>query len=363
MMNQHDTDNLELDVTRDETARRAVYITCMVLASIVLLCAWVFRSPWDAYRAISAPFFILALMGLAVVIWRETMPLARVETLMLATVSAMPLSRQIWLYSLGGEGEQWYRLLGNNYWATSAVLVMVFTIGDRRRGLITGAAIVLISVMIAVAGVGTGLARGNMPANVITYIVGSLLFLTLFLALMSVATITKDQWHTAISRAAAYSRWALTDKLTGLANRHAGADILTRQCAAASRQDRPLSIIMGDLDDFKRVNDTAGHAVGDAVLAGVARKLRASVRESDAVIRWGGEEFVIVVVDSGLEEARMLAERCRYAIEAEPIAGERMTMTFGVAQYEPGDTQESLLARADANLYTGKGTSGNRVET
>lgn len=362
-MSQHDTETLDLDVTRNERAKRRVYIACMLLAGIVLFCAWIFRAPWDTYRLISAPLFCLVLMSLMVMIWRETIPIARTETLMLVTVAAMPLSRQIWLYYLGGTGEQWFRMLGNNYWATSAVLVLVFTIGDRRRGLISGAAIVLVSVLIAAIGVSTGLARGDIPANAISYVVGSLLFLTLFLAMLSVATITKDQWHNAISRAAVYSRWALTDKLTSLANRHAGADILARQCAAARRQDQPLSVIMGDLDDFKRVNDSAGHAVGDAVLTGVAKVLRATVRESDAVVRWGGEEFLIIVAGSDLEDTRILAERCRLAIEAEPIAGVRITMTLGVAQYEPGDTQDSLLARADANLYTGKGTSGNRVET
>lgn len=359
---QQDTETFDLEVTRNERARRRIYITCLFLISIVLFSAWVCRPYWDTYRLISAPVFLLLVLGLVVLIWRESIPLERSETLMLMTLAAIPLSRQIWLYHLGRTGEQWFRMLGNNYWATSVVLVMAFTIGDRRRGLLAGVAIVLLSVIIAAIGIGIKLAAGDISANAITYVVGSLLFLMIFLALMSVATIPKDQWHTAISRAAVYSRWALTDKLTELANRHAGADILARHCAAAKRQDRPLSVIMGDLDNFKQVNDTEGHAVGDAVLTGVAKIMRASVRESDAVIRWGGEEFLIVVPDSNLEAARILAERCRYAIEAEPVAGIQMTMTFGVAQYQPGDTQESLLARADENLYTGKGTSGNRVE-
>jgi len=359
---QQEAETFDLEAISNARAKRRIYIACLLLMSIVLFCAWIFRPAWDIYRWITAPVFLLVLMGLVVVLWRESMTLVRVETLMLATVAAMPLSRQIWLYYQGGTGEQWFRMLGNNYWATSAVLVMAFTLGGRRRGLVTGVAIVLLSVMIAVIGVSTQLPGGDLPANSIMYIVGSLLFLTMFLALMSVATITKDQWHTALSRAAVYSRWALTDKLTGLANRHAGADILARHCEAAKSQDRSLSVIMGDLDNFKQVNDMEGHAVGDAVLTGVAKIMRASVRDSDAVIRWGGEEFLIVVDDSNLEEARMLAERCRNAIEAEPVAGIRMTMTFGVAQYEPGDTQDSLLARADENLYTGKGISGNRVE-
>jgi diguanylate cyclase (GGDEF)-like protein len=301
---------------------------------------------------------------LAVVIWREWIPLGRAETLLLVTICAMPLPRQIWLYYMAGlADEQWLRLLGNAYWATSAVLVAVFIIGNRRRSLIAGAAVVLASVLIAAVGISTGLARGTLPNDAISYIAGSLIFLTVFLVLMSVATIMRDQWHAAINRAAVYSRWALTDKLTGLANRRAGTEILARQCAVAKRQGSPQSIIMGDLDGFKRVNDKAGHALGDAVLTTVAGILQAAVRETDAVMRWGGEEFLIIVSNSDLEGARILAERCRRAIESEPLAGERMTMTFGVAQYQEGDTRESLLARADANLYAGKKAGRNRVES
>ena len=361
-MSQYDTESLEFKQVRNEQAKRRVYITGLLLVSAVLLCAWLFRTPSDIYREVTAPVFILMLPALAIIIWRDWMPLVRMETLMLVTVSAMPLSRQLWLYHFAGAaGEEWLRLLGNTYWATSAVLVLIFTIGDRQRGLRTGTAVVLISVLIAIIGTATGLARNDLPAGVITYIVGSLLFLTLFLVLMSVATIMRDQWHTAISRAAVYSRWALTDKLTGLANRRAGMDLLARECATTSRHNRPLSIIMGDLDNFKQVNDTAGHAAGDAVLRGVADIFLSTIRQSDVVVRWGGEEFLIITVDTNLEEARTLAERCRGAIETDSITGVRMTMTFGIAQYRNGDTEESLLARADANLYTGKKSGANQV--
>lgn len=349
---------------RYERAKRRVYMAATLLTSGALFCAWMFRAPWDINRAISMPFFIVVLLGLALVIWRKWMTLGRAETLLLVAICAMPLPRQIWLYYMAGlADEQWLRLLGNAYWATSAVLVAVFIIGNRRRSLIAGAAVVLASVVIAAVGLSTGPTRGAMPAGTISYVAGSLIFLTVFLVLMSVATIMRDQWHAAINRAAVYSRWALTDKLTGLANRRAGTDILARQCAIAKRQGSPQSIIMGDLDGFKRINDKGGHALGDAVLATVAGILREAVRETDAVTRWGGEEFLVLAFNSDLEGACILAERCRRAIEAEPMCGERMTMTLGVAQYRDGDSTESLLARADANLYAGKKAGRNRVES
>ncbi len=362
-MSEQDTDTLELIRAQNDRAKRRAYITVLLLVSAALLCAWQFRTPWDIYRTIGGPVFILVLLSLAVVIWREWLPLGRVETLLLVMVSALPLSRQIWVYlSAGVPTEQWLRLLGNAYWATSGVLVLLFTIGDRRRGLITGTVIVAISIVIAVIGVGTGVARGDLPSSTIVYVVGSLLFIILFLLMMSVATIMRDQWHTAISDAAVYSHWAMTDKLTGLANRRAGVDVLARSCAAARRHDRPLSIIMGDLDGFKEVNDTAGHAVGDVVLRGMAEILRTTVRQSDVVVRWGGDEFLIIAVDSQLEDARILARRCQRAIEAEPIAGLRVSMAVGVAQYRQGDTEESLIVRADENLYRDKKASKQQVE-
>lgn len=349
---------------RYERAKRRVYIAGILLACAALFCAWVFRAPWDINRAVSMPVFILVLLALAIVIWQEWMPLRHVETLLLVAVCAMPLPRQIWLFHMTGlADEQWLRLLGNTYWATSAVVVAVFIIGNRRRSLIAGAAVVLASAVIATVGLGTGLARGSLPVGTISYVAGSLLFLTAFLVLMSVATIMRDQWHSAINRAAVFSRWAMTDELTGLANRRAGTEILARQCAIARRQGSPQSIIMGDLDGFKRVNDRAGHALGDAVLTNVAKKLQETVRETDAVARWGGEEFLIIASNLDLEGAHLLAERCRRAIEAEPMAGDKLTMTFGVAQYRDGDTRESLLARADTNLYAGKKAGRNRVES
>lgn len=350
-------------MARYEKSKRQVYIAGSLLLCIVLFCAWVFRAPWDEERLISAPLFIVILLALVGVTWRNRMRLIRIETLLLLTVSAMPLCRQVWLYYLAGSPEQeWLRLLGNTYWATSAVLVAVFTIADRRRALITGVAIVLASVVIAAIGLGTGLAHGELTDSVATYIIGSLLFLSVFLTFMSVSTIMRDQWHSAVSRAAVYSRWALTDKLTGLANRRAGTDVLAHECELAKQRGRAHAVIMGDIDDFKQVNDESGHAVGDAILRKMADILRATVRESDTVARWGGEEFLIIVSDSDLEGARVLAERCRRAIAAKPIAGRKMTMTFGVAQYQHGDSQKSLLARADANLYAGKKAARNRVE-
>lgn len=363
-MYEDEANRPDRELARLAQGRRQVYITGMLLVVGVLVCAWIVRSPTDTYRAFSAPIFVLVVLALVVSLWRERMALARVEMLMLLVLSAMPLSRQVWLFYLAGPAsEEWLRLLGNNYWATSGVLVILCTIGDRRQGLIAGAGIVLASVLIALIGVGIGLVSGDMPPDMVVYVIGSLLFLSVFLVLMSGATIMRDQWQSALSRAEAYSRLALTDMLTGLGNRRVATYKLAQLCANARRNDTGFAVILGDLDGFKQINDSVGHAVGDAVLVEVAKRLRDTVRDADAVMRWGGEEFLIVAPQAHLDGARQLAERCRSAIEAEPVAGVvRTTMTFGVAEFVPGDSDESLLARADANLYAGKRASRNRVE-
>jgi len=362
-MSRHETDGVDAELRRLAHGRRRAYIAALLLVIGVLVCAWVVRGPSDTYRDVSAPVFAVVLAVLVTVLWRGRVPLPTVERVLLFVLAAMPVTRQIWLYHMAGPvTENWLRLVGNNYWATSGVLVMIFTIADRRRAVIAGAGIVLASVLIAVLGVGAGISRGEVPAGTIPYIAGALLFLGLFLVLMSAATVMRHEWQTALNRVAQYSRWAMTDMLTGLASRRAASESLARHCAAAARHDLGLSVILGDLDGFKKVNDTAGHAMGDIVLAGVAEKLRTTAREADVVARWGGEEFLIIAPDTDLEGARQLAERCRSAIESTPVAGIRTTMTLGVAQYVKGDNPQSLLARADANLYLGKAASRNRVE-
>jgi len=104
--------------------RRRIYMAGMLLVAGVLACAWVYRSPTDAYRAISAPVYVLVLMALVIGLWSRRLPLARVETLMLVALSVMPITRQLWLFYPGvSASEEWLRLLGNSYWATSGLLV------------------------------------------------------------------------------------------------------------------------------------------------------------------------------------------------------------------------------------------------
>ncbi len=167
----------------------------------------------------------------------------------------------------------------------------------------------------------------------------------------------------ALRRAKAAS---LTDALTGLPNRRCIVERMEQECAAAERADRPLSLLMLDIDHFKRVNDTYGHAVGDAVLTEIARRIERAKRLSDVAARFGGEEFVVLAIDTPLNAARRLGERLREAIAAEPVkVGDvqlGVTVSIGVAEKAIGcDNLDVLIKAADDALYRAKRSGRNRV--
>jgi diguanylate cyclase (GGDEF)-like protein len=148
---------------------------------------------------------------------------------------------------------------------------------------------------------------------------------------------------------------AATDGLTGLLNHRGAQERLRREVELAAASGKPLSVVVVDLDHFKRINDSLGHAEGDKVLAAAAAKLRAVVREGDAVGRLGGEEFVLVLPGVGGEAAAEAADRARTALGQVLVGRGRLESSAGVATY-PEDANEAaeLLAHADAALYAAK---------
>lgn len=155
---------------------------------------------------------------------------------------------------------------------------------------------------------------------------------------------------------------ARRDTLTGLLNRLSGEARFEAAIGGASRGGHPFCAIMGDLDHFKVVNDTWGHPVGDRVLVQSSAILTSSVRPGDAVIRWGGEEFLILLEATELEEAADIAERIRHAFETTGDAEVgAVTISLGVAQWSPGESLASLISRVDQALYAAKSGGRNRV--
>lgn len=159
-------------------------------------------------------------------------------------------------------------------------------------------------------------------------------------------------------------KMSLTDALTGVGNRRHLDDALRSEVLRASRYHQPLSLLILDVDHFKRVNDGFGHEAGDRVLRSIGALLLASLRETDIATRMGGEEFVVLLVATGLDDAVMVAERLRLALSAHDVGlPSPVTASFGVALLQGGEDGPALLARADQALYSAKQQGRNRVVT
>lgn len=159
-------------------------------------------------------------------------------------------------------------------------------------------------------------------------------------------------------------RLASTDRLTGAYNRTKFIEIFGAELQRFSRYKAAFSVIMMDIDHFKKINDNYGHNVGDAVLVEITSVTSKMIRGTDVLVRWGGEEFVVIAPSTELNSAVALAEKLRLAIAEHSFPSDlQVTMSFGVAEIDAGDSLETIMTRADAALYKSKRTGRNKVST
>ncbi|MFT4242120.1 MAG: diguanylate cyclase [Acidovorax sp.] len=175
----------------------------------------------------------------------------------------------------------------------------------------------------------------------------------------------RRQKHELAQALARISSIATRDELTGLLNRRAMLELMELEHRRSLRNGRPLVLAQLDIDHFKPINDTHGHATGDRALQAFADTVRANMRDTDVLARWGGEEFVLMLADTQPDDARALLDRIRLAVAALALPTTsgplRMTVSAGLAQHLPGDAVEHTLERADQALYTAKALGRNRV--
>ena len=154
-----------------------------------------------------------------------------------------------------------------------------------------------------------------------------------------------------------------TDALTGVFNRRHLDEVLSLAAVQATRHRPQRALLVLDVDHFKRINDQRGHGDGDETLRALVRVLRQRLRRGDRLFRMGGEEFVVLLDDTGLEEAMALAEALRQRVEGETLLPDwRVTVSVGVSEQRPGESAEAWLERADRALYRAKNSGRNRVE-
>jgi diguanylate cyclase (GGDEF)-like protein len=155
---------------------------------------------------------------------------------------------------------------------------------------------------------------------------------------------------------------ANTDALIGIFNRRKGSEIINDEMTKAKRRGNRVSLIMYDLDNFKKINDTLGHNIGDAVLKDVASLVDSEIRVRDSHIRWGGEEFIILCPDTDLDGATKIAERCRRIIdETEIVFGRPVTASFGVIEIKLESDLRDNIEILDKMLYKSKESGKNNV--
>ena len=156
---------------------------------------------------------------------------------------------------------------------------------------------------------------------------------------------------------------AITDKLTGLRNRANLDEILQEELNRSQRYGHTFGLVLMDFDYFKTINDTYGHQVGDEALIEIAQLITKHLRSTDKAVRWGGEEFIIIYLNTDDEEVLILAEALRKKIESHPFktVGTK-TASLGVTLYKSGDTIDTIIKRADTALYKAKENGRNRTE-
>lgn len=165
-------------------------------------------------------------------------------------------------------------------------------------------------------------------------------------------------------KASVLERLAYTDTLTGIANRRQMELYISNEILREQRYGRAFSVILIDIDNFKTVNDSYGHDVGDRVLKNLAETVQSRTRASDHVGRWGGEEFVLIAPETDLNEACALAEHiCAYVRDSVLLENHPLTLSLGVASFQADDSVTSLIKRADEALYAAKQSGKNRVSS
>lgn len=190
------------------------------------------------------------------------------------------------------------------------------------------------------------------------YNLDEVIFLGLLVLAIYLPVFAIRRWSESIQRL----KQANIDSLTGLISRRKGEDTLDLEMARARRYQRPLSIIMFDIDHFKAVNDQHGHLAGDQVLRAIAKTAQEKLRTVDIPIRWGGEEFLVISPESDRQAALQLAERLRREIERTSAREDmQVTASFGVAQLQENDSHNSFFLRADTKLYEAKAAGRNKV--
>jgi diguanylate cyclase (GGDEF)-like protein len=341
--------------------RGRVYLLGMAVGVPAIVGMWFAEGDDDPFVRYVYPGLAAYLVTVAWVLLRRPAAVRAVERRTFTLVSALWLGRLAVVLLAGDPDVGWEHLTPWTFMALPLMVVLGYVVFDTRTALRRGSLLPVVSGAVSVFALLPAALRTGEWGNLVelsryeTYLVVTMVF-------VHALALGKDQVAAAQLEAERMRAMAHHDALTGLPNRRRVQEVLVRQVAAAERSGVPLSVVCFDLDHFKAVNDTRGHAAGDLVLQEVAETVQQAARPRDVVGRWGGEEFVVVVPGADQEAATTLADRLRAAIAAHRFPdGVRLTASFGVAEHEPGTGVDALLARADELLYAAKASGRDTV--
>ena len=344
--------------------KRNIYLVILpVIAVTVFLTFWLGRegeaySPFD--QAVLPFLAVTLLVAAGLCYWRKAW-LEPVEAMLFGVLTFVYLSKLAYSMLIAYHQPSGASQLTQIYVWTPIIYAFTFLIFDTKRALTRSIAIFAATLGIGGVALSLGVlesARAIPERMVEFYLANAIVIMMLFVLSQLRGRVAELQ-----TLVAKMDYLAHHDDLTGVPNRRQIELDLSAELERARRYALPLSVIMFDLDNFKTVNDTYGHAVGDEILKRTTRHCETLLRDSDRMGRWGGEEFLIIAPNSALPAARRLAERLRASLERQDFEHiGHLTASFGVASLQPEDDPVTLVKRADEALYSSKRRGRNRVE-
>jgi diguanylate cyclase (GGDEF)-like protein len=333
-----------------EALKRRVYIVIVLLGLPGIYTAWFASRSEQPFMAVAyiclgvgVLFGLVKLLNPRVsVVWAERYGFVLTVMIVLANL----------IYSdyIAAPGPILHDARETSHWLIAYLCVLTYVVFDTRTGLRIASTIAAVAFALGWLGIARNGDLGGDSGELLA-LVRYTSISTAMLAFTYLLAYSKEQLNVERVRSS-------TDDLTGLANRRALYAILETQIVAEDH----VAVILLDVDRFKNINDTFGHAAGDEVLIGFADLLRHHVPNTVSVGRWGGEEFLIVLPKTNLEAALAQAEKVRLALEHRWFDVGQVTASFGVACLQPDESLSDLVRRADLALYAAKSRGRNRVE-
>jgi diguanylate cyclase (GGDEF)-like protein len=334
--------------------KRQTYLLAFPFGALLCILFAILEANNMGIRFYIALIIVIELILLTLLVWRAPRLLAAVElTFYFSLITYFFLLTQIEINILGANGSLNSANLGDQLnslgmWLIVFMLAAFLTMKPQQARLFTIYMVVCVLGM-AVYNIWFLLSRGLLDFRFVFQWINPLFAMAVTILLIQRMGVLQQ-------------RHASSDALTGIMNRRALYTILVQEFERARRYKKPFFIVLFDVDLFKHVNDTHGHVTGDKVLVEMTKFVSQSIRQSDHLGRWGGEEFLLILPETEIGPAYTLAERLRKEIAKTSFANvDHITVSFGIALYQPDQSLEDVLRCADDALYKAKHNGRNQV--